>query len=52
MLLHCLRGESLHLLSLICSSPRYDAGTPKGVLMMEVHKTYNEVIDYLHENHL
>ena len=28
-----LRGESLHSLSLICSSPRYVAGTPKGVLL-------------------
>ena len=36
----------------LTSSPRYDAGTHKGVLMMEVHKTYNEVIDYLHEDPL
>ena len=28
----CFRGESLHSLSLIRSSPRYVAGTPKGVL--------------------
>ena len=45
----CNEGKRLASLT---SSPRYDAGTPKGVLMMEVHKTYNEVIDYLHENHL
>ena len=34
-----LRGESLHSLSLICSSPRYVAGTPKGVLTIRHHIT-------------
>ena len=31
----CFRGESLHSLSLIRSSPRYVTGTPKGVLSNE-----------------
>ena len=45
-----LRGESQHSLSLICSSPRYVAGTPKGgslaSFMLTLFMNINAVIKH------